>query len=81
MRYSIVFAVVLGIVGLIVGYFLFAKFGNGYIALERIVGLNDSGLLNKIGNSAIGLSKIRLNILLSGGVGAGIGFVLGLLKR
>ncbi len=73
-------AIILGIVGIVVGYFLFGKVGGSYIGLKTLLMPSDS-LLSKVGNTLRGVESIRQNILLSGGAGAVIGAVLGVIRR
>jgi hypothetical protein len=72
-------ALFLGIIGLVVGYFLFGKVGNSYIGLKALIIPNES-LLSQLGNKLRGVETIRQNILLSGSVGAVIGAVLGVVR-
>jgi predicted tellurium resistance membrane protein TerC len=72
-------ALLLGIIGLVVGYFLFGKVGNSYIGLKALLMPSDS-LLSQIGNTLRGVETIRQNILLSGGAGAVVGAVTGALR-
>ena len=72
-------ALLLGIIGLVVGYFLFGKVGNSYIGLKTLLMPSDS-LLSQIGNTLRGVETIRQNILLSGGAGAVVGAVTGALR-
>ena len=80
MRRILTSTIVLGIVGLVAGYFLFGKVGNSYIGLKALLMPSDS-LLSKVGNTLRGVESMRQNILLSGGAGAVIGAVLGVVRR
>ena len=81
MNKSISLAVLLGVVGLVVGYFLFGKIGNGYIKVGDLLSAPKSGLAG-VGRQVIDaitdIDQIRRNILISGGVGAALGLVGGL---
>lgn len=76
MRKILSSALFLGVIGLIVGYFLFGKVGNSYIGLKALI-IPSESLLSQLGNKLRGVETIRQNILLSGGAGAVIGAVLG----
>ncbi|HUX20131.1 MAG TPA: hypothetical protein VMW69_02760 [Spirochaetia bacterium] len=84
MRNSLVLAIVLGIVGLVIGYFLFASVGNGHIPLSTLFGVAN-GLGDRLRNALTGivanLPEIRRNILLSGLVGVVAGLVIGIGMR
>lgn len=86
MRNVLVAALVLGVIGLIVGYFLFASVGNGhYMPLAWLFGATKGGFLSHLGSSlrsmALDLPVVRRNILLSGLVGVIVGFVIALAAR
>jgi len=74
---SIVF---MGILGLIVGYLLFAKVGNSYLRITDLLGLNQ-GVMAAIGSKLYKYDAVRQNILIAGGVGALVGLVLSLGAR
>ena len=84
MRNSLILAVALGIVGLVVGYFLFASLGNGYLPLSTLFGVAN-GLGDRLRNALTGivanLPEIRRNILLSGLVGVVAGLAIGIGTR
>lgn len=84
MRNSLVLAIVLGIVGLVAGYFLFASVGDGHIPLATLFGITN-GLGDRLRNALTGmvanLPEIRRNILLSGLVGVVAGLVIGISTR
>jgi len=75
--------VVLGIIGLIVGYFIFAKSGSSYLPVDEIIGAKANNLGQGIGNlfHGVDLAQVRSNILYSGLAGAGLGLVIGILSR
>jgi len=75
--------VVLGIIGLIVGYFIFAKSGSSYLPINEIIGAKANNLGQGIGNlfHGVDLAEVRSNILYSGLAGAGLGLVIGILSR
>ena len=79
MRKILSSALFLGVIGLVVGYFLFGKVGNSYIGLKALI-IPSESLLSQLGNKLRGVETIRQNILLSGGAGAVIGAVLGVVR-
>jgi len=72
-------AVILGIVGLAAGYFLFGKVGNSYIDLQTLVVPSDA-FFKQLGNTIRGVEEIRRKILITGGAGAVIGVVIGVMR-
>ena len=74
----ITFALVLGALGLVVGYLIFGKIAGEYVALGTLLGTSRD-LMSRLGNALVQVSDIRRNILLSGAAGLGIGVVAGAL--
>lgn len=81
MKNVILFAIILAIVGLVVGYFMFGKIAGEYISVQRLLGLSSKGILNKAINTVADISARRNKILLCGLAGAGVGVVLGFLGK
>lgn len=84
MRNTLVLAILFGIIGLVVGYFLFASLGNGYISLSVLFGVSNGigDTLRNIGTGLIkNLPEVRRNIIISGLVGVVVGFVIGIGSR
>ena len=69
-----------GIIGLVAGYFIFAKSGGHYINVMRLV-LPSRNILQGIGNAVQGVENMRLNILLCGAAGALVGLGMGIAPR
>lgn len=76
MNRILVFALVLGALGLVVGYLIFGKIAGEYVSLGALLGLGD-GLLSRLSQAVVSISDVRQNILVSGAVGLGIGIVAG----
>jgi hypothetical protein len=72
-------AVILGIVGLIAGYFLFGKVGNSYIDLKTLI-LPSDDFFKQLGNTIRGVEEIRRKVLITGGAGAVVGVVIGVMR-
>ena len=84
MRNTLVLAIIFGIIGLVVGYFLFASLGNGYMPLSTLFGVSN-GFGDSLRNAVTGIIKnlpeVRRNIIISGLVGVVAGFVIGVGTR
>ena len=72
-------AVILGIVGLVAGYFLFGKVAGSYVDLQTLV-MPGGSFLKQLGNTIRGVEEIRRKILISGGAGAVLGIVIGVMR-
>lgn len=80
MRNIVLSAIILGIVGLVAGYFLFGKIGSNYISLQNLI-IPSKSVLKQLGNTLVGVDEARRNILISGGVGAVFGIVVGIMRK
>lgn len=76
----IIFIVVIGIIGLVVGYFIFGRIGGEYIQVKHVFEPAQN-VLEDIAESLVGIQKARRNIWISGAVGAAIGLILGVSTR
>ncbi|MBN1836942.1 MAG: hypothetical protein JW820_13895 [Spirochaetales bacterium] len=76
MRKIIVLIIVLAVVGLVVGYLIFARTEGGYVSLKALL-RPTRHVLDELVKKVTGIETIRKNILVSGGVGAVAGLVLG----
>ena len=65
-------AVVAGILGLVVGYLIFARNGGGYMNPIDVF-FPGSDLFSQIGDTLSGAERARRNVLLSGVIGAVVG--------
>jgi len=74
--YIIIFAVI----GLIFGYLIFGKFAGDYVSLSTVFGSSENAL-ESFGRNISGLSTMKQNILISGAVGAIVGFVIVFIRR
>ena len=73
-------AVVVGIVGLGVGYLIFGRIGGEFVAIDQLFRLPGDGIggaLREIGQTVTGIKEARQNILISGAVGLAVGAVIG----
>ena len=83
MRNILVLAIMFGIIGLVVGYFLFAKYVNGsYIPVDQLI-TGPHGVFQTVASAFAQntLPEIRRNIIISGLVGVVAGFVIGVGTR
>jgi hypothetical protein len=76
LRRIILAIVVLGAVGLVVGYLIFARTSHGYMSLKSLVA-PAKNVFDDLAKSVRGIPQIRQNILICGAVGGGIGLVAG----
>jgi hypothetical protein len=70
--------IVVGVIGLAVGYLVFARTDSGYVSVQVLISPSKN-LLDDLVKSVTGIKQIRQNILICGAVGAGVGLLLGLL--
>ncbi|HRW63658.1 MAG TPA: hypothetical protein P5132_09230 [Bacteroidales bacterium] len=80
MKKYIFYILVFGLIGLIFGYLFFGKIAGEYVSLKAIFSSSQNAL-ESLGRSISGLAKMKQNILISGGLGAVIGFVIAFLKK
>ena len=75
----VVLALVLGVVGLVVGYFIFARRPvlDGWYPVEWLLRTPESGARETIRDLA-GITAARQNTLIAGGAGIVLGVVIGL---
>ena len=77
MKRIILLLIIVGIIGLAVGYLIFARTGSGYVSVQVLFSPSKN-VLDELVKSVTGIKQIRQNILICGAVGAGVGLVLGL---
>jgi ABC-type amino acid transport system permease subunit len=76
LRRVILGIILLGLLGLVVGYLIFARTSHGYISLQSLLSPSKN-VIDTLVKSVRGIPQIRQNILISAGVGAGIGLIVG----
>jgi hypothetical protein len=76
----IIFVIVIGIIGLVVGYFIFGRIGGEYIQVKHLFEPAQN-ILEDIAESITGIQKARRNIWISGAVGAAIGLIVAVAAR
>jgi hypothetical protein len=81
MKKALIQAVILGTVGLVIGYFIFAQSGGSYIPVQDLLFSGRGNILEKLNDALRGIEEIRRNILLTGAAGAVIGLVIGFRRR
>ena len=80
MKKILIYVILLGIIGLILGYLFFGKIGGDYVSVKAIFGASGNAL-ESLGIKVSGLAKIKQKILISGGVGALAGLVLAIVRK
>jgi len=78
MKRIILLLIIVGIIGLAVGYLIFARTGSGYVSIQVLISPSKN-VLDDLVKSVTGIKQMRRNILICGAVGAGVGLLLGLL--
>jgi hypothetical protein len=76
LRRVILEIIVVGLLGLVVGYLIFARTSQGYLSLKSLL-RPSKNVIDTLVKNVTGITKIRQNILISGAVGAGIGLIVG----
>jgi len=77
MKRTILLLFIVGIIGLAVGYLIFARTASGYVSIQVLISPSKN-VLDDLVKSVTGIKQIRRNILICGAVGAGVGLLLGL---
>jgi hypothetical protein len=77
MKRIILLLIIVGIIGLAVGYLIFARTSSGYVSIQVLISPSKN-VLDDLVKSVTGIKQIRRNILICGAVGAGVGLLLGL---
>ena len=77
MKRIILLLIIVGIIGLAVGYLIFARTASGYVSIGVLISPSKN-VLDELVKSVTGIKQIRQNILICGAVGAGVGLLLGL---
>lgn len=80
MKRIIIYAVIFAVLGLVLGYLIFGRISGEYIEIRAIF-TSSENILESIGRTITGLKEIKQNILISGGVGAVAGVIVGLIRK
>lgn len=80
MKKYITFILIFAIIGLLFGYLMFGKFAGDYISLKTIFSSSENAI-EQFGRNISGLNSTKQNILISGGVGAVLGFIIVFIRR
>ena len=78
MKRVVLLVIVVGFIGLAVGYLVFARTASGYVSIDVLISPSKN-VLDELVKSVTGIKQMRQNILICGAVGAGVGLLLGLL--
>ncbi len=74
MKRLVIFAVVFGVLGLVIGYLIFGRIAGEYVPIQHIFNIPDD-LLGSVAQSITGVISVRQSILVAGAVGLGLGVV------
>ncbi len=74
---TLVVTLVMGVIGLIVGYLIFGRLAGDYISPLAIFG-SAEGLLERVSYSLRDIESIRQRIIISGIIGSVIGLIISL---
>ncbi|MFO8235879.1 MAG: hypothetical protein R6U04_10805 [Bacteroidales bacterium] len=77
---KILFIVSFAIIGLIIGYLVFGRISGEYVDINLIFQQSQSGI-ESFGRKVAGITTMRQNILISGGVGAIVGLIISLIRK
>lgn len=77
MRRILLFSIILGIGGIILGYLLFGKVAGEYIQIKSLFS-SPNNFFEDITRTIAGISEIRTKILITGGGGVVLGLLIGL---
>jgi hypothetical protein len=77
MKRILLLLLIVGIIGLAVGYLIFARTSSGYVGIQALLSPSKN-VLDDLVKSVTGIKQMRLNILICGAAGAGVGLLLGL---
>ncbi len=76
----VIYGIVLGFIGLVVGYIIFGRVGGEFVPLGNLIN-PPQDFLDEIREYVTGIGQIRQRILVSGAVGAGFGIILGAVTK
>lgn len=74
MKRVLVSAVVLGILGLVVGYLIFGRVAGEYIPIQTVFRMPEN-FVGSLAQNITGVTDARRSILIAGAVGLGLGVV------
>lgn len=78
--FIIIMTIGLGLVGLIFGYLMFARFLGEYLSVRELLAPADN-IIEELGKQITGIKSARQNVFIAGGIGAVAGFILGFVLR
>lgn len=80
MKKFIIYILIFGILGLLFGYLFFGKIAGEYVHIKTIFSSSQNAL-ESIGRNISGITGMKQNILISGGLGAIVGLILAFIKK
>ena len=80
MKKLIALIILVGIIGLVVGYLIFGTVAGEYVSIKTIFS-SSGNAISSFGRKVTGITQMKQNILISGGVGGILGIVLYYFKK
>lgn len=80
MKKALIFLILFGFIGLIIGYLFYGKIAGEYVSLKAIFGASTNSL-QSLGRKVSGLQQIKQDIIISGVIGATIGVIIAIVKK
>jgi uncharacterized membrane protein YciS (DUF1049 family) len=80
MKKGILLIILFAIIGLVLGYLIFGRISGEYVDIELIFQSSES-TIKSFGRKLTGITSMKQNILISGGVGAVVGLVISMVKK
>lgn len=80
MKKTILLIIVFAILGLVFGYLVFGRLAGEYVSIDTIFNQSEN-VVESFGRRISGLRQMKQNILISGGGGVLIGFIISLIKK
>jgi uncharacterized membrane protein YciS (DUF1049 family) len=80
MKKGILLIILFAIIGLVLGYLIFGRISGEYVDIELIFQSSES-TIKSFGRKLTGITSMKQNILISGGVGAIVGLVISMVKK
>ena len=80
MKQSLIIVLVFALIGLVAGYLFFGKIAGEYVSISTLLKPASNDLVS-FGQKISGITNVRNNIAICGGIGAILGIVIRLFKK
>lgn len=80
MKHSITIVLLFALIGLIAGYLFFGKIAGEYVSISTLLKPASNDLVS-FGQKISGITKVRNNIAMCGGIGAILGIIIRIFKK